>query len=176
MIRILFFYKMLLLQRKMGPKKGCRVRKIEVPIETPPEFELGDTVADVQQRREEREAREREEEAQKQREEARREETTHSAEGGVAEKRARTARSDTEMDREAGGEVGTSHLHSRLKKGHMTNICLTNSDEEAFVDFIKDPEELYDKTDEHFNDKARKEYIWERFTNSRNLSVKVCKS
>ena len=37
----------------MGPKKSRRaVRRIEVPTETPPEFELGDTVADIQRRRE----------------------------------------------------------------------------------------------------------------------------
>ena len=63
----------------MGPKKGRRVRKIEDPTDSVPEFELGDTVVDIQWRREEREAREREEEAQKHRdEEARREEATHS--------------------------------------------------------------------------------------------------
>ena len=43
------------------------MRKIEVPTDTPTEFELGDVAADIQ-RREEREAGEREEEAQKQRE------------------------------------------------------------------------------------------------------------
>ena len=39
----------------MGPKKGRRVRKIKDP--TVPKFELGDTAADIQRRREEREAR-----------------------------------------------------------------------------------------------------------------------
>ena len=42
------------------------MRKI---ADTPTEFQLGDTAADIQRRREEREAREREDEAQKQREE-----------------------------------------------------------------------------------------------------------
>ena len=50
---------------------------------------------------------------------------------------------------------------SRYKKGHMTNIYLTDSDEKEFVDFVKDHEELYDKTSEHFRDKARKELLWE---------------
>ena len=49
----------------MGAKKDRKVRKIEIPTDTPPEFELGDTVADIQWRREERVAKEREEEAQK---------------------------------------------------------------------------------------------------------------
>ena len=43
-----------------------------MPTDTPTEFELGDMAADMQRRREEREAREREEKAQIQRQEARR--------------------------------------------------------------------------------------------------------
>ena len=58
----------------------------------------------------------------------------------------------------------------------MTSIYLTDSDEEAIVDFVKDHEELYDKTNDHFKDKARKECPWEQFTNSQKLSVKVCKT
>ena len=46
----------------MGPKKGKRVRKIEFSTLQCFEFELGDTVADIQRRGE---ARKREEEAQK---------------------------------------------------------------------------------------------------------------
>ena len=64
----------------MGHKKIRRVRKIEVPTDTPTEFELGDTASDMQGRKEERDARVWEKEAQKKREEARVEETTHSAE------------------------------------------------------------------------------------------------
>ena len=33
----------------MGPKKGRRVRKIEVPSDSVPQFELGDTVAYIQE-------------------------------------------------------------------------------------------------------------------------------
>ena len=40
----------LLLKRKMGPKKGRRMRKIEIPTDTPTEFELGDRAADIQRR------------------------------------------------------------------------------------------------------------------------------
>ena len=36
--------------------------------------------------------------------------------------------------------------------------------------------EMYDKTNKHFKDKARKECLWERFANSRKLFVKVCKT
>ena len=42
------------------------------------------------------------------------------------------------------------------------------------MDFVKDHEELYDKTSEHFKDKATKEFLWEQFAKSRKLSVKVC--
>ena len=43
----------------------------------------------------------------------------------------------------------------------------------AIWDFVKGHEELYNKTDNHFKDKAREECLWERFANSYNLSVKV---
>ena len=56
----------------------------------------------------------------------------------------------------------------------MTNIYLTDSDEEAIVDIVKDHKELYDKTSEHFKDNAMKEFLWEQFTKSRKLSVEVC--
>ena len=58
----------------------------------------------------------------------------------------------------------------------MTNVYLTDLDEEAMVDFVKDQEELYGKTIEHFKDKARNEFLWEEFARSRRLSVKVCKT
>ena len=59
-----------------------------------------------------------------------REETTHSAEDGMAEKHARRDRSDTDMDTEGIGEAGISQSHSRCGKGHMTNIYLTDSNED----------------------------------------------
>ena len=64
----------------MGPKKGRRVRKIEVPTDSVPEFEKGVTVAGIQWRRQKREAREREEAQQQsqRKEEARREEARRS--------------------------------------------------------------------------------------------------
>ena len=60
-----------------------------------------------------------------------------------------------------------------IQKGHITNIYLTDSDEEAIVDFVKDHKELNNKTSEHFKDKERKECLWERFTNSHKLPIKV---
>ena len=70
----------------------------------------------------------------------------------------------------------TSQSHSRHKKGHMTNIYFTDSDEELMMDFVKDHEELYNKPNEQFKDKARNECLWEKFANNQKLSVKVCKS
>ena len=73
-------------------------------------------------------------------------------------------------------ESGTSQSKPRPKTGHMTKNCLTHSDEEAIIDFVKIHVELYDKAHEKFKDKARKECLRERFVSSRNLSVKVCKT
>ena len=55
-------------------------------------------------------------------------------------------------------------------------IYLTDYDEEAIVDFVKDHEELYYKTNEHFKDKERKKFFWEQFAKNPKLSVKVCKT
>ena len=65
------------------------VRKIEIPTDTLTEFELGDTAAAIQRRREEREQREEAEKQQmeeREREETRRAETPQSTEEAVAEK------------------------------------------------------------------------------------------
>ena len=58
----------------------------------------------------------------------------------------------------------------------MTNIYLTDSDEEEIVNFVKDHEELYDKNDDYFKDIAGEECLWERFSNNHKLSVKVSKT
>ena len=88
-------------------KKDRKVRKIEVPTYSVPEFELRDTEVDIQWRREEGEAREREEaQQQHQREEEARAEETHSPKEGVAETRPRTEKSDTKT--EVGEEAGPS--------------------------------------------------------------------
>ena len=120
----------------MGHKKGRKnVRKAEVPADTPAEFELGDTAADTQMK-EESEQREREEADKQQREKREREEA----------RRSRIERSESEMDTEGEREAGTSQFQSRCKKGDVTNIYVTDSDEEVNVDFVKDHYELYDKT------------------------------
>ena len=44
------------------------------------------------------------------------------------------------------------------------------------MNFTKDREELYDQTNKHFKDRARKECMWERLASSHKVSVKVCKT
>ena len=70
-----------------------------------------------------------------------------------------------------GVEAGTSQ--SGFKKGHMTNIYVTDSDEEAIVDFVKDHEELYDKTSEHFKDKSKEGVSLAEDTLQQTHAVKV---
>ena len=142
----------------MGPKKSRRVREIEVPTDSIPEFELGDTTTDIQCRRE----REKQEKGRKGtetegggQEGAGKKWRNTLARGGSCRKKGKDIQSDTET--EAGGEAGTSQ--SRYKNGHMTNIYLTDSDKEAIVDFVKDHKEICDKTNEHFKDKTRKECL-----------------
>ena len=45
---------------------------------------------------------------------------------------------------------------SRQKKGQMKSIFLSDSDEEAIVEFVKQHEELYDKTNDSFKDKQKR--------------------
>ena len=50
------------------------------------------------------------------------------------------------------------------------------SGEEVILDFVMDHEELYSKTHKKSKDKTTKDCLWERFTSSHNLSVKVQKT
>ena len=77
-------------------------------------------------------------------------------------------RMDTDTDSES--------TQSRQKKGQMKSIFLSDSDNEAIVEFIKQHEELYDKTQDKFKDKQRKKGLWETVAASRNLSVNTVKN
>ena len=50
----------------------------------------------------------------------------------------------------------------------MKSIFLSDSDEEAIVEFIKRHKELYDKTNDKFKDKQKKERLWETLAATRN--------
>ena len=63
----------------------------------------------------------------------------------------------------------------RQKKGQMKSIFLSDSGEEAIVEFVKHHEELYDKTNNSFKDKQKKEGLWEQLAAARNLPVKTVK-
>ena len=57
----------------------------------------------------------------------------------------------------------------------MKSIFPSDSDKEAIVEFVKQHEELFNKTHAKFKDKQRKEGLWERLAASRNLSVNTVK-
>ena len=57
----------------------------------------------------------------------------------------------------------------------MKSIFLIDSDEEAIVEFVKQHEELYDKSSDSFKDKQKKERLWEQLAAARNLPVKTVK-
>ena len=92
---------------------------MEVPTDSVPEFELGDTVSDIKWRRQKREAREREEaqQQQQQEEESRREEAradeSHSQEEGVAEKKPRRE-SDTDTEAAEGEPSQSCYKKERI--------------------------------------------------------------
>ena len=130
-----------------------RRRNIEVPTgDTKSQFEFGDTAEDIERRRREREERdERERIEQEERHRERREGERREESQERGEKRVRT---DTHTDVESS--------QSRQKKGQMKSIFLSDSDEEAIVEFVKQHEELYDKTNDSFKDKQKKEGLWEQ--------------
>ena len=96
-----------------------RRRKIEVPTDTQRQFELGDTAADIERRREREERDERE----------RRWEERDRERGKRARKEERRVRTDMDTDVES--------TQFRQKKGQMKSIFLSDSDEEAIVEFVK---------------------------------------
>ena len=101
------------------------MRKIEVPTNTPAEFELEDTAAKIQ-RRTKRGSHERGSKWYRNRGRKPGGRKLHTQQSREWPKSARTDRSDSEMKTESGGEAGTSHSNSNHKKGHMTNIYLTD--------------------------------------------------
>ena len=53
----------------------------------------------------------------------------------------------------------------------MKSIFLSDSDEEAIVESVKQHKELYDKTNDSFKDKQKKERLWEQLAATRNLPI-----
>ena len=79
----------------------------------------------------------------------------------MAEKRQRTERNESNIDTEDGGEASQRSIQSqsRHKEGHMRNLYLTDSDKKTVVDFVEDHEELYNKINENFKDKVKKDCL-----------------
>ena len=128
---------------------------------------MGDTAADIQRRRVDKEQRAKDEAEKQQMEEKEREEP-RSSEDTHKEDLLQTERHWLEKDEVLTGvkvkwtqRMGERPAQKLLsvnphKKEHMTNIYETDSVEEAKVDFDKDHQKLYDKTHDKFKDKARK--------------------
>ena len=57
----------------------------------------------------------------------------------------------------------------------MKSIFLSDSDKEAIVEFVKEHEELYDKTNDSFKEKQKNQRLWESLAATRNLPVKTVK-
>ena len=71
-------------------------------------------------------------------------------------------------------DTDVESTQSRQKKGQMKSSFLSDSDE-AIVEFVKQHEELYDKTNDSFKDKQKRERCWESLAVTRNLPVKTVK-
>ena len=67
----------------------------------------------------------------------------------IEERREKRPLTDTDTDVES--------TLSRQKEGKIKSIFLSDSDEEAIMEFLKQHKELYDKTYGKFKDKQRKE-------------------
>ena len=61
------------------------------------------------------------------------------------------------------------------QNGQMKSIFPSDSDEEPIVEFVKQYKELYDKTNDSFKDKQKKERLWEQLAGTRNLPIKSVK-
>ena len=72
-------------------------------------------------------------------------------------------------------DTAVESTQSRQKKGQMKFIFLSDSNEEAIVEFVKQHKELYDRTNDKFKDKQRKEGLWEGLAASKNLSDNTVK-
>ena len=68
-------------------------------------------------------------------------------------------------------DTDVESTQSRQKKGQMKPIFLSDLDEDAIVEFVKQHEELYDKT----KDKQKKERLWELLAATKNLPFKTVK-
>ena len=105
----------------MGPKKGRKMRVIEIPTDIPSGFELGDKTAEFQRRRGERGQREREEAQRQQREEGGQEVENTLSREGIGQKW-------TQKVKERWTHLNLhfylyEHLHKRLRSEGYCELC-----------------------------------------------------
>ena len=72
-------------------------------------------------------------------------------------------------------DTDVQSTQSRKKKGQMKSIFLSDSDEEAIMEFVKLDEELYDKANNSFKDKQKTERLWETLAATRKLPANTVK-
>ena len=124
----------------VGPKIGRRERKIDVPTDNIPEFELGDTAADIQQMRlegEQRRGRRHSNRGKKRHGGRWQERRNHTCKRRGIHEKGPGPKKVTLKPEPARGEAGPSQ--SCFKKEHMTNIYLTDSDKETTVVLCEGP-------------------------------------
>ena len=81
------------------------------------------------------------------------------------EERERLDREESEKDT----ETDTESASVCAKKSHLAQILLSDSDEEALIEYIKNHPELYEKGHEQFKNKGHKACLWECIAAQRNL-------
>ena len=141
-----------------------RRRKIEVPKQSHTQFELGDTAEVIERRRKERQERaKRQEQEETDRERLESERTERTEQMDQTKER-------TEKQPRTNRETDVESTQSRQKKGQMKSIFLSDSHEEAIVEFVKQNAELYNRTRTKFKDKQRKKGLWE-IVAARNLLI-----
>ena len=120
-------------------RRGRR-RKIEVPTDSQPQFELGDTTEAIETRRE-KERLERRRQGKNRRGGRQRGQKERGWKGPSSWKRLRKG----EKSDLAQTDTDVESTQPTQKKGQMKSNFLGDSDEKAIVEFIKQHKELYNK-------------------------------
>ena len=76
----------------------------------------------------------------------------------------------TEKRPQTDTDTDVESTQSRQKKGQMKSIFLSDSDKEAIAEFVKQHKELYDKTNGSFEDKQKKQRLWEQLASPKQTT------
>ena len=77
----------------------------------------------------------------------------------------------TEKRPQTDTDTDVESTQSRQKKGQMKSIFLSDSDKEAIAEFVKQHKELYVKTNGSFEDKQKKQRLWEQLASPKQQQV-----